>query len=69
MIKLKDKPTKEHPVIFILPFLGWKVIDTLQGACFEFGDGSHDWPTPRERQIIEAFQKYIGESESAGEDQ
>lgn len=50
---------KECPIIFTIPSLGWKVIDTLQGACFEYEDGSHDWPTPRERLIIEAFQRYV----------
>lgn len=54
--------TSEFPVIFTIPSLGWKVIDTSQGACFEFDDGSHDWPTPRERLIIEAFQRYVTET-------
>jgi len=49
------KATTEFPVLATIPVLNWKIVNTLQGPCFEFPDGRHDWPTPRERQIIEAF--------------
>lgn len=47
---------RDFPVLAVIPELNWKILDTLQGPCFEFPDSRHDWPTPREKQIIEAFQ-------------
>lgn len=43
------------PVIANIPEFA-DIIDTLQGPCFRFPDGSHAWPTPRERMIIDALQ-------------
>lgn len=45
----------DFPVIATLPGLEWQILDTLQGWVFRFPDGRFDWPTPRERQIMEAF--------------
>ena len=39
----------------ILPILGWTVFKSHQGTRLRFPDGTEDWPSPRERQIIQAF--------------
>jgi len=55
----RSAPAFYGATVFTLPGLGWKLVETPQGLAFEFLDGSHDWPSPRERQVIDAFRRYV----------
>lgn len=43
----------------ILPILGWELVDTDYGTRVYFPDGTSDWPSPRERQVLLAFEQYV----------